>query len=130
MADEAKDKATKLPPLSVLKSLLKQSATAASKVSELNGDVGQAIASAVEKHNLHASAFKTARKLEKMDPVKLNAWLTHFDDYRAKLELDKKAGDSLPLEDEEEGDEAAGGEGGGRGPMFTEGDPKTETIVN
>ena len=102
--------AIKLPTVSVLKSLINKSVTAKSKTSTINGELGEAIGKAVEDHNLHAAAFKLVSKLQRMDPVKLNAYLTHLDDYREKLELDKLAAPDLP----------AVGEGGGKGPMFSE----------
>lgn len=89
---------TKLPSAKLLASLVSQSKSNASEIADLKGEMGQAIADAVSKHNLHAGAFKLVRKLQKMDAVKLLAFLTHLDDYRQKLELDKLAGESLDLD--------------------------------
>lgn len=93
---------TKLPSAKLLASLLSQSKSNASEIAELKGEYGQVIADAVSKHNLHAAAFKLAKKLAGYDAVKLSAFLVHFDDYRTKLELDKMAGDPLPMEEPEE----------------------------
>lgn len=90
------DGTIKLPALALLKRLISKSASAKADRDKINGDLGQAIAKAVEDSNLHASAFKLVNKLQKMDAVKLNAFLTHFDDYREKLELDKLAAVDLP----------------------------------
>lgn len=90
------DTAIKLPSLNVLDILIRKGNTTRDKVGTLNGDYGEAIADAVDKHNLHASAFKLAAKLKRMDPVKLNAFLTHFDDYRGKLGIDALAAPDLP----------------------------------
>lgn len=92
----ATENVTKLPPVSILRSLISKSKTNASKTAELNGDTGQAISNAVDKHGLHAAAFKLVRKLERMGAVKLMAFLTHMDDYRAKLQLDKLAAADIP----------------------------------
>jgi hypothetical protein len=67
-----------------------------SDMDTIKGDLGEAIAGAVEKHNLHAAAFKLVNTIQRMDAVKAMAFLTHFDDYRAKLELDKLAAPDLP----------------------------------
>lgn len=91
----------KLPSAKLLATLVSQGKTNAAEISELKGDYGAVIADAVSKHNLHAGAFKLAKKLAGYDAVKLSAFLVHFDDYRAKLELDKMAGDALPLEEED-----------------------------
>jgi hypothetical protein len=107
----AKENVIKMPPASVLKSLISKSSDINSKIGDLKGDLGERIAKAVDDHNLHSAAFKLARKLQKMDAVKLMAFLTHFDDYRTKLELDKLAGDSLDLsgDDDSKGDDADDG---------------------
>lgn len=102
MADD-KPNVTKLPSKAVLKSLLSQSNTAKGKLDTIKGEIGEKIANAVETHNLHAGAFKLAKKIAGMDAVKALAFLTHFDDYRNKLELDRLAGESLDLDGE--GDE-------------------------
>lgn len=93
---------TKLPSVAVLASLVSQVETMKAKSSTINGELGEKIASAVDKHNLHAGAFKLMCKLKKMDAVKLMAWLTHFDDYREKLQLDKLVAADLPGMDEAE----------------------------
>lgn len=93
----------KMPPKTVLTSLLSKSKEAKGELDSIKGAMGERISSAVEKHNLHAGAFKLAAKLERMDAVKLMAFLTHFDDYREKLELDKLAAPNIPgMEDEPE----------------------------
>lgn len=127
MADT--DRVVKPPAASVLKSLISKSKTAKAKMDGIKGDIGEDISSAVDKHNLHAGAFKMAAKLERMDAVKLMAWLTHFDDYRSKLELDKAAAANIPgLEDGDDkpkGDDTEKDEHGRPKPMF--GDDPTGT---
>ena len=100
----AKPDVVKLPSAKVLGSLISQQATAKSEMDDIKGDIGEKIANAVEKHNLHASAFKQVAKLRRMDAVKLMAWLTHFDDYREKLELDKLAAPTIPGMDDGDGE--------------------------
>lgn len=102
----AKENVIKMPPASVLKSLISKSSDINSKIGDLKGDLGERIAKAVDDHNLHSAAFKLARKLQKMDAVKLMAFLVHLDDYREKLELDKLAGNSLALDESADGDAA------------------------
>lgn len=98
----ADDMTIKLPGAPTLRTLVNKGATARSKIATLNGDYGELIADAVDKHNLHAAAFKLVAKLQRQDPVKLYAFLTHFDDYRQKLELDKIAGAAFPgMEDDD-----------------------------
>ena len=92
----AKPNVVKLPSANVIASLISKSKNIKAKTSELNGDLGSAIAKAADDHNLHPAAFKTIRKLMGMDAVKLMAWLTHFDDYREKMQLDKLAAPDLP----------------------------------
>jgi len=94
----------KMPPKTVLTSLLSKSKEAKGELDSIKGAMGERISSAVEKHNLHAGAFKLVGKLERMDAVKLAAWLVHFDDYRMKLELDKMAAPDLPGMDEGDGE--------------------------
>lgn len=92
----AKENVIKLTPVSVLKRLIAKSNTARDKSATINGEYGSDVAKAVDEHNLHKGAFGTINKLQRMDSVKLMAWLTHFDDYRAKLEIDKLAAPDLP----------------------------------
>lgn len=94
----------KMPPKTVLTSLLSKSKEAKGELDSIKGAMGERISSAVEKHNLHAGAFKLVGKLERMDAVKLAAWLVHFDDYRMKLELDKMAAPDLPGMDDGDGE--------------------------
>lgn len=93
------DKAEKMPGVKLLEGLISKGKTTKDKVATLNGTYGETISDAVENHNLHAGAFKTVAKLQRMDPVKLNAWLTHFDDYRDKLKIDDLAAVDLPKQE-------------------------------
>lgn len=101
---------TKMPAKGVLTTLISKDNEINAEISELKGDLGERIASAVKTHNLHAGAFKLVKKLAGYDAVKLMAFLTHFDDYRQKLELDKLAGKSLDLDGDGDGDEEGEGE--------------------
>ena len=128
MAKDKKPDVVKLPAQSVLAKLIAKNKSAKADMDEIKGDIGQAIADAVDKHNLHAGAFKLAAKLQRMDAVKLMAFLTHFDDYRTKLELDKLAAPDLPGMggDDDKGDDAGGDDdkpGGPPPPMFDETKP-------
>lgn len=117
----AKDKpdVVKLPHVNVLKSLISQSNTARSEMDTVKGEIGEKISNAVSKHNLHAGAFKLVNKLQRMDAVKLMAFLTHFDDYRVKLELDRLAAPDLPgMEGDDKDDDKD--ENGQPKPMFDE----------
>lgn len=96
---------TKMPAKGVLTTLINKDKELNADIAEIKGDLGERIAKAVKDHNLHAGAFKLAKKLHKMDAVKLLAFLTHFDDYRQKLELDVLAGESLDLDSDDDHDE-------------------------
>lgn len=115
----AKPDVVKLPSANVLKTLISKGKSADAEIAETRGGYGATIADAVDKHNLHAGAFKLVRKWQRMDAVKLMALLTHLDDYRAKLELDKLVAADLPEQEEDEDEGAA--EGGRPKPMFDEG---------
>lgn len=96
MADEKVQKTTHR---NVLESLLKNGATTREKVSSLNGDFGQAIADAEQKHNLHPAAFKMLAKIHKMaqtNPAKAAELVRCFDTYRDEVELDKLLVPDLP----------------------------------
>ena len=113
---------TKLPSAKVLTTLTSQAAQTKAKKAALSGELGQKIAEAVEKHNVHAGALKLMIRFQKMDAVKLMAFLTHFDDYRDKLKIDTLMAQNLPgMEEEAEKPKE---------PMFKEGDapPVAETI--
>lgn len=101
---------TKLPSAKKLVSLINESKSVNAEISELKGGLGSVFAEAEKKDNLHTAAFKLARKLYNMDAVKMLAFLVHFDDYRAKLELDKLAGDPIPGLEGEAGEAAEEGE--------------------
>lgn len=87
---------TKLPSAKLLASLISQQNTSKSKIDDERGEIGGVISAAVEKHNLHAAAFKLVGKLRRMDAVKLTAFLSHFDDYRTKLGLDSLMASDIP----------------------------------
>lgn len=114
---KSKTDVIKMPPATVLASLISQQQTNKSELDTLKGEMGDRISKAVDKHNLHAPVFKLIAKLRRMDAVKLMAFLTHFDDYRAKLELDKLAAPDLPGMGAEEEEE----EGRPKPPMFEDG---------
>lgn len=102
--EDADEVITRLPSPRILKSLLRQDQEARGKHENISTDYGQSVKDASEKHNLHVPAFKFISRLRRMDPVKLLGFLTHFDDYRAKIKLDDLKATSLGLE-EPEGEE-------------------------
>ncbi len=116
MAKDKKPDVVRVPAQSVLVKLLNKQRSIKADMDEAKGEIGQAIADAVDKHNLHPGAFKMVAKLQRMDAVKLMAFLTHFDDYRTKLELDKLAAPDLP-----------GMGDGGAGDDDSEKEPEPET---
>ena len=87
--------------------LLKKCKSAESAVAEASGNLGDLIGAAVENKNLHKKAFGLARQCTRMDPVKLYAFLQAFDAYREYTDLDKMAGESLDLEEEQAAAEAS-----------------------
>lgn len=92
MAEEENQGVSRLPSARVLQTLHNASVDTKTRVQTANGELGQKIADAEDKHGLHAKAFKAISKLAKMDSAALNIYLTHFDDYRAKMKLDDLAG--------------------------------------
>jgi len=104
----------KLPSPRILATLVRLTNETKDMVGTAAGVLGQSIKDAAERHNLHPAAFKLAARLKRMDPVKLNAFLTHFDDYRDKLKLDDMKAADLPGldEDDKKGEEE---KGSGRG---------------
>jgi hypothetical protein len=86
----------KMPSAKVLANLARRSNEAKAKAAGITGGMGQEIAEAVDKHNVHAAAFKMCTRLMRMDAIKLMSFLTHFDDYREKLGIDKLVAPDLP----------------------------------
>lgn len=84
---------------SKLESLLEDVTTQAGKAEAATGRIGGIISTAVEKDNLHRKAFGLLRQCVRMDPVKLHAFLANWDKYREDLDLDKQAGETLPLDE-------------------------------
>jgi hypothetical protein len=62
--------------------LIKAADQAKTKVSSINGEIGERIKAAAENANLHPAAFKMILKLYRMDPEKRDAFLRSFDAYR------------------------------------------------
>lgn len=91
--------------------LMKRVKSEESKAAEARGNMGDLIASAVENKNLHKAAARDARKQTRMDPAKLYAYRQHRAAYEEYFELDKIAGESLPLD---EGTAAANAKAAGK----------------
>lgn len=109
--------------------LLRRCKSAQSQISELSGTMGEAIAKAVEENHLHRGAFGVIRKLDKMEPEKLRAFLLHFEHYLNVSGLQKRADDApeLPMADAEGEKDEAKGEAEGEKPPVEADDKK---VVN
>lgn len=112
------DKVELIPSSNVLKRLAKLSVQTSDKVSTLNGDYGEEIAKAVDKHGLDTAAFAIAKRLFKKltkDPVKGGRMLRNTLLYIDSMELEAMAATELPM-----GDGAEEVEGDGKkGPAAT-----------
>jgi len=90
--------ARKLKELCTLALNVKNRTTAAS------GELGEAIARAVENNHLDRKAFSMVKSLYisfKKDPAKASVVLRNFDVYREALAIDDMLSDELPLEQDE-----------------------------
>lgn len=61
------------------------------KADTAQGNMRELIGNYVEKKNLHKQAFSIIQRLRRMEPGELWMWKAHFDDYWAKLGLEKVA---------------------------------------
>lgn len=111
MADKTRTTEAKIIGKDDLNSLIKRCNSATNKLDDAKTDLSELISAAVEKKNLHKGAFGWVRRLKRMDPVKLYAWLQNFDAYREHLALDDLAGESLELD---EGTKAAKAKAAGK----------------
>jgi hypothetical protein len=64
-----------------LMNLLKAGRTAKKDVAEINGRFGEAVANAVENHNLERKSFGWIRQLDAMEPEKIADVLDNFEYY-------------------------------------------------
>lgn len=102
MAGPSANDDARMPTEKDLKNLLRELNARQGKISELQGEMGEKVANAVEKKNIHKGALALSRRLLKMDGVKLGAFLAHFDHYREQLKIDDQVADAMPgLEKEE-----------------------------
>ena len=85
-----------------LKKLVKAKENARKQTSEINGDIGDMIADAIEKDNLDKVAFAMATRLDRMSPEKLWVTLPALLYYIDELGLKEKAESAPPLPVEEE----------------------------
>lgn len=115
MADEV----TKLPNAKTLQALVRKFNETKGKTDNLNGSLAQEMKDAVDKHNVHAGAMKLIIRLQRYDAVRLMTFLSHFDDYREKIGLDKLAAPELP----DQSDVNEKDENGKPKPMFEDGKP-------
>lgn len=90
-----------------LKKLMASKRAATKDASEINGQIGSEIKSAIENDNLHRGAFSFICRLDRMEPEALRNFMDHFE-YLYDASGLKKRADSvmrMPLEDGEEGEE-------------------------
>ncbi len=87
--------------------LIKAVAVANEKMDTGRNNKAELIRNAVDSDNLHSGAFSWIMKLRKMDPVKRNEFLFHFDVY---CEREKFAREDLLPDRAEAGAAAAGGD--------------------
>lgn len=76
---------------SKLVNLMKMKRGAKKDTGEINGRVGEAIASAAENHNLHRKAFSVIMTLDNMEPEKIADFLDHFNYYLDISGINKRA---------------------------------------
>jgi hypothetical protein len=74
-----------------LKALADQCDVYKKKADTSMGNLRELVGEYVEKKNLHKKAFGQIMKLRRMEPSELWLWKAHFDDYWAKLGLEKIA---------------------------------------
>jgi hypothetical protein len=94
--------------------LIKAADQAKTKVSSINGEIGERIKAAADNANLHPAAFKMILKLYRMDPEKRDAFLRNFDAYRdlaSELNLfEEYVGDLADMAQRDEAREAEAAE--------------------
>lgn len=100
-----------LTPEKDLQNLLRQCKGHEKNIAEYVGSLREKIGNAVEKKHLHKGAFATIRKLDKMEPEQVAAWLDHFNHYLDVSGIQKRADDAPALDLEGEKDEGEGDEG-------------------
>lgn len=71
---------------SKLKSLLARLRTKQAEMDESRGEMGSMVLGAVDKAHCHKGALAWVRRLDKMDPVKRDEWLFHFQLYCRHLD--------------------------------------------
>lgn len=91
-----------------LVNLMKAKRGAAKDTGEINGRVGEMIASAVENQHLHRKAFGTIMQLDRMEPEKVADFLDNFHYYLDISGIQKRADSvmkmDLPRETKAEGE--------------------------
>lgn len=95
MAKKDKEPVYQLTPGKTLKALLTTAKRIGKKVTELSGELGAAVANAVEHHHLHRYAFSIIKRCNTMEPEKLAEFKAHFDHYWIEAGLEERA-DSAP----------------------------------
>lgn len=81
-----------------LLALLKTAKRVGEKMSGLSGELGAAVANAVEHKNLHRKAFSIIKQLDRMPPEKLAEFKAHFDHYWDKAGLEERVKDAPRME--------------------------------
>jgi len=72
-------------PAEELKRVVKEHQRQTSQASEYNGRAGQAIKTAIDRHNLNQKAFRSALGNDKMEETKRQDYLRSFLEYSFKL---------------------------------------------
>ena len=100
----------KVVSVSVFKALAQLAEQVKKRMASASGELGERIKNAVEDGGLHAGAFKQVVRLNRMDVLKRNAFLRHFDLYRDYAEREFWAGDTADMFDDDHDDEPSAAE--------------------
>lgn len=92
----ARRSANEAPPIKLvsgrdLRALADQCDNYKKKADSAQGNMRELIGEYVERKNLHKGAFAMIQRLRRKEPGELWLWKAHFDDYWAKLGLEKIA---------------------------------------
>lgn len=96
--EQADGNKTKLPSREELYNLLKSYTALTADMDETRGELGALLKNADNQKNIHRGAFKLAAKIKRMTSEKAEAFLTHFDHYRAQFGLDDGRTAPLPFD--------------------------------
>lgn len=96
--EEAGGNKTRLPTREELYEVRKSYQALKGDMEEARGEMGALLKKADEHKNIHRGAFKLAIKLANMTDEKADAFLSHFDHYRAQFGLDEGRTAQLPFD--------------------------------